>query len=329
MPVDDVGIVGDAFDLINSAISALLIGNNYEWSEPLDFRRLQYFVVTAEELHMGRAAERLGIAQPTLSQQIQTLETSLGVRLFERVRRGIQLSAVGKALLPQALETLAASARAIEIAHGAARGEIGQIMIGYVGTALIEPELPNLIADFRKRYPGIRLDLRNLPVDQQLEQLSDLRIDIAFIRATSTAVPSGLRGRVFSSTRLLAAIPATHPLATSAEPSLRQLADDPFIVLQDTPTTGFFAATTVAFCERAGFIPNIDLKVTDIASMVGLVSAGLGVCLVPALISSLAMPNVVFRALPELDAAVDLLMIERRNDRSPAVKSWLDMAFPA
>lgn len=294
----------------------------------MELRRLHYFTVTAEELHMGRAAERLGIAQPALSQQIKVLETSLGVRLFERVNRGIQLSAVGAAFLPQAIATLTSAARAAEVAQGAARGELGQIMIGYVGSAMIEPELPNLITSFRKRFPNVVMGLRNLPVDQQLEALADLRIDIAFIRAASLAVPGGLRARVFSSTRLVAAVPATHPMATTAEPSLTQLAHDPFIVLQDTPTMGFFAATTLAFCERAGFTPRLDLKVTDVASMVGLVSAGLGVSLVPALISSLAMPNVVFRALPELDAPVDLLMVERRNERSPAVKKWLEMAFP-
>ena len=293
----------------------------------MELRRLHYFVVTAEELHMGRAAERLEIAQPALSQQIKVLETSLGVRLFERVRRGIQLSPVGEAFLPRAIETLAAAARATEVAHGAARGEIGQIEIGYFGTAMIEPKVLGLIAAFHNRYPEVDLRLRNLPVDQQFEQLADLRLDIAFIRATSSEVPTGLRARVISSTRLVAAVPDTHPIALDPNPKLTQLSDDPFIVLQDTPTLGYMAAATISFCERAGFTPRIGLKITDIASMVGLISAGLGVGLVPSPISQLAMPNVVFRALPELDAPFDLLMVDRKNERSSAIRKWVEMAF--
>ncbi|MFP1132958.1 LysR substrate-binding domain-containing protein [Asticcacaulis sp. W401b] len=291
----------------------------------MELRRLRYFIVTADELHVARAAERLGIAQPALSQQIRVLEESLGVRLFDRVSRGIRLSAVGATFLPYAIEAVAAADRAIEVAKGAARGERGKLEIGYVGSAMMEPALPHLIGAFRQRFPDVEIQMRNLPVGSQFEHLLDQRLDIAFVRYLSQAVPSSLRAEVFYSTRLVAAVPSGHPVATAAAPKLADLSQDSFVVLQDNQTQGFFIETVIEVCEKAGFVPRIDLKVGDIASMVGLVSAGLGVCLVPALISSLAMPNVTFRPLEDLDAPMDLLMVTRKNDSSPAVRRFLSL----
>lgn len=292
----------------------------------VELRRLRYFVATAEEMHVGRAAERLGIAQPALSQQIKVLETSLGVRLFDRVRRGIQLTPVGEVFLAAARDTVAQADRAVEIAHAAARGERGRIEIGYVGTAMIEPYLPRLIAGFRARFPDVDLHLRHGPIQSQIEHVVDGRLDIAFIRTVNPAMPRQVRARVFSSTGLMAAVPAGHAVSQLKVARLADLAGDRFIVLHDVEAESFFGATTLAICRRAGFEPAMGLTVADIGSLIGLVAAGLGVALVPRLMRNLALQNVDFIELDDLAEKVELLMIGRRQDRSPAVRNFVALA---
>lgn len=292
----------------------------------MELRRFRYFIATAEELHVGRAAERLGIAQPALSQQIKVLEAALGVRLFHRIRRGIELTDAGTAFLPEVRAAVAQADKAVEIARGTGRGELGKIEIGYVGSAMMEPHLPRLIGLFRQRYPAIELRLTKMAVTAQLEALKDARLDIGFIRATAFEADKRLRREIFSRARLVAAVPASTAARLDRQTTLAALAEDPFIVLQDTNEEGFFAQTTIARCHAAGFKPRIVLRVGEVSSLIGLVASGQGVGLVPDLMSALAMPNVCFRALPELHMPIELYLVSRADTRSLAVKNMLEIS---
>lgn len=292
----------------------------------MELKRFRSFVATAEELHVGSAAERLGIAQPALSQQIKVLEAALGVRLFHRVRRGIELTEAGEAFLREIRAVIAQADKAVEIARGVGRGERGQIEIGYVGSAMMEPSLPKLIGLFRERYPAIELRLTKMAVRSQIEAIEDSRLDIGFVRGVALDVGKSLRQEVFSRVRLVAAVPASKGAALGTDATLARLAQEPFIVLQETKEEGFFAQTTIARCRAAGFEPKITLRVGEVSSLIGLVASGQGVGLVPDLMVGLAMPNVQFCRFPELVTPIELYLVCRTDTRSLAVKNLLAMS---
>jgi DNA-binding transcriptional LysR family regulator len=275
---------------------------------------------------MGRAAEGLGIAQPALSQQIKVLESALGVRLFHRVGRGIELTDAGAAFLEEARAVIAQADKACEIARRVGRGELGQIEIGYVGSAMMEPHLPRLIGLYRERYPAIELRLTKMAAKAQIVAINDNRLDIGFVRGVSLDVGTSLRRETFSQVRLVAAIPAPKAARLDKDSTLAALAEDSFIVLQETKEEGFFTQTTLARCAAAGFEPKIALRVGEVSSLIGLVASGQGVGLVPDLMSGLAMPNVAFRTFPELQAPIELHLVSRADTRSLAVKNLLATA---
>jgi DNA-binding transcriptional LysR family regulator len=193
---------------INSAELVKSIRETYELVPVLSLRRFRYFIAVAGELHVGRAAERLGIAQPALSQQLRILEETLGVRLLRRVGRGIALTEAGAAFLPEAQAAIAQSERAIGVARRTARGELGTINIGYVNTAMLEADLPGLLFAFRASVPDARISLEEIAVQEQITALEQHRLDIGIIRAPAGSLPNDLRIRPFTRGRLLAVVPA-------------------------------------------------------------------------------------------------------------------------
>lgn len=292
----------------------------------MELRRLRYFVVTAEEQHVARAAERLGIAQPALSQQLKVLEQSLGVRLFERVGRGIRLSEVGAQFLPAARDTLAQAERAMQVAEAAARGALGNIEIGYVGSAMLEDQLPALLHDFRQHHPGVLLGLRRLPVEEQLILLDQRALDLACVRGSVLDAWPALRAHALSSTPMLLALPARHRLAGQARIALAALAEDDFLVLQDGSREGHLAIQTRTLCAAAGFTPRIAIRVGELVSLVGLVAAGMGVSLVPASAAKIAGAQVVFRPLEGGGSNLDLMLLWHRDNHSAALSRLLGLA---
>jgi len=292
----------------------------------MELRRLRYFLVTAEELHVARAAEKLGIAQPALSQQLKVLEQSLGVRLFERAGRGIRLSAVGLSFLPEARATVAQAERAMQVAEAAARGALGAIEIGYVASAMLDEQLPALLQDFRQRYPAVRLGLRRLPVSEQLHMLNARALDLACVRGSELEAWPALRGHALSSTPILVALPARHRLAKQAAITLAELATDDFLVLQDGEQSGHLAQQTQALCAAAGFTPRVAIRVGELVSLVGLVAAGMGVSLVPASTAKIAGAQVVFRPLAGAETSLDLMLLWHRDNASAALGRLLTLA---
>lgn len=291
----------------------------------MSLRRFRYFVAVAAELHVGRAAEYLGIAQPALSQQLRILEETLDVRLLRRVGRGIALTEAGAAFLPEAQAAIAQSERAIDVARRTARGELGAINIGYVNTAMLEPDLPGLLFAFRASVPDARIRLEEIAVQEQIAALEQHRLDIGIVRAPVGHLPSDLRSRPFTQSKLLVVVPPPLAARLSQPTRLIDLADEPFIALRDPDGIGL-AHHVSTLCIRAGFTPRLDLRVDNATSIVGLVAAGFGVSVVPAAVAQISRANVLFLELNEPDAHTELLIVHRPADLSPLKLRFLQLA---
>ena len=246
----------------------------------MELRQLRYFVTLAGELHFGRAAKRLALTQPPLTQAIQKLERELGVRLFERTQRRVALTHAGKAFLEEARHTLARADGAVDRAQRASRGEVGRLAVGFLANTAYTL-LPLVLRDFTHSYPGVTLDLRELTNPQQLGALR--------------RVP------------------------------LRRLAGESFVMFPRT--AGFvFHDLIMGFCQRAGFAPRVAQEVNQTHAVIGLVSAGLGVALVPASAQKIALAGVEYRPLREATPLAQVSVAWRRADASPVVAAFLQVA---
>jgi DNA-binding transcriptional LysR family regulator len=289
----------------------------------MDFRHFRYFVTAAEELHFGRAAERLGIAQPAMSQQMRALEDQLGVPLFNRAKKRVELTPAGTAFLAEARAALASADKAISIAQDTARGELGKIIIGFVGSVMFKPTFPHLLKEYRTRHPGVQLVLHEMPNVRQIEAVEALRMDIAIVRGPlQGALPDGLAHFVMARHRLVAVLPANHSLAGAPTVLLTQLAKDPFLALDDSSKISL-TPVILRLCREAGFEPQISLRLSEIATLIHLVGAGHGVSLIPDLAANLNLPDVHFAPLEGIEAYSDLIVVYRKFERSAAVKSML------
>lgn len=293
----------------------------------MSLRRFRYFVAVAAELHVGRAAENLGIAQPALSQQLRILEGTLGVRLLRRVGRGIALTEAGAAFLIEAQAVIEQSERAIAVARRTARGELGAIDIGYVNTAMLEPDLPDLLFAFRASVPDARIRLEETSVQEQIAALEQHRLDVGIIRAPAGPLPGDLHIRPFTRSRLLAVVPSPLAVRLPRPVRLTDLADEPFIALRDPEGVGL-AHHVSTLCVRAGFTPRLDLRVDNATSIVGLVAAGFGVSVVPAALAQIGLASVSFLELDDQDAYTELLIVHRHADLSPLKLRFLQLAVP-
>jgi len=290
----------------------------------MDLRHLRLFVAVAEERHITRAAEKLGMQQPPLSQQIKALERELDVQLFHRKPRGVELTEAGRALFAEARALLAHLERALETTHRTARGEQGQLCIGIAPTALFHPPVPRAIRDFREAFPLVSLTLEEGLSHEVVERLCSDRMDVAFVRNAAIDVEGIVIKRLLDEP-LVAALPSHHA-ATRAkrEPalSLESLANDPF-VLTGPPGTGLYDET-VAACRATGFSPRIGQLAPRITSTLGLVAAGLGVALVPGSLQSMKMDGVVYRRLKGAGQPKAFLGLAwRKGDRSPVLLHFL------
>jgi DNA-binding transcriptional LysR family regulator len=289
----------------------------------MDFRHFRYFITAAEELHFARAAERLGIAQPALSQQIKVLETQLGVVLFSRTKKRVELTEAGTAFLAEARATLTSAERAIGVARDTARGELGRIVIGFVGSAMFKPALSMLLKDYRVKHPGVQLELQELVPIQQLEAIQAQHCDIGILRGVAvSALPEGLAGFVLARHRLMAVLPDSHPLAEEEVVDLADLAGEPFLALDDK-TSIALTPELLRLCRLAGFDPQVRMRLREIATLVHLVGGGHGVALIPDVAMHLNLQEVVFKPLKDLEAFSDLIAVYRRFERSASVKSLL------
>ncbi|WP_040586472.1 LysR family transcriptional regulator [Sciscionella marina] len=279
-------------------------------------QQLRVFRVVAEELHFGRAAERLIMSQPPLTRHIQGLEQAVGAKLLERSSRKVALTKAGAAFLAEATVALARLDRAGELARRIAEGHAGRISLGYVEPLAIEL-LPRVLMRFRESFPDVDLRLHELHTHEQIEALHSNAIDIAVLRAPANVDPDLEFAPLFADP-LVAAVPPGHP-AARAEIGLAELAGEDFIVYAREIGQGMITAT-LSGCAAAGFSPHIAHQAQSTPMLLTLVAAGEGVALVSSPIAQVPRPGVHFAALTGSPARSELMLAWRRGEDSPAMR---------
>ncbi|MCK8785647.1 LysR family transcriptional regulator [Roseomonas sp. NAR14] len=270
----------------------------------IELRHLRYFVAVAEAGSVTRAAERLGIQQPPLSQQIRALEAALGVTLFERTARTIRLNGAGAAFLPEARRLLDEARAAVRRLRRLARGEQGELVVGFTSSAALHPRLPRLLRRFREANPLVALALRENTTRDLLEAVDRREMDLAFVRAPVGRYPA-LAALCLHEEPVVAALPAGHALAgpgpgpeavAGAPIALAALVAEPFIAYRRADGPGI-QDLLLAACGRAGFQPRFAATVPRLLSAVTMVASGAGVALLPESLRALHRDCVVYRPL--------------------------------
>ncbi|MCJ9699900.1 MULTISPECIES: LysR substrate-binding domain-containing protein [unclassified Bradyrhizobium] len=289
----------------------------------MELRRLKYMSVLAEELHFGRAAERLGIAQPALTQQIRALERELDVELFHRTKRSVKLTVAGRVTLNEAIRTLQQAEKTALVARQAGRGELGHIEIGYVGSAIFTGVLSKAIARFRVGNPLVEFRLNEVGIVQQLDDVSSGRLDLGILRLPVKSVPTGVGIMSLHREPIILAIPRGHRLARQKSVTLSALKSEPFVAVQIQEGSGF-NAQVAQICAAGGLSPQIAQRAGQFTALAGLVAGGLGVAFVPDSLRKLRIDDVVYRPLAKINQQSDLAMVYRKSERAPAVVAFLD-----
>lgn len=287
----------------------------------MDLRRLKSFVVLAEELNFIRAAARLHISQPPLTRQIQLLEGELDAPLFERLPKGLTLTAAGRTLLDDARRILGLVDAAKDRAAQAGRGELGRLDVGIFGSAIFH-HIPRLLLQFRSLYPNVQINLHEQTKAEQIQALRERRLTIGFNRHVR-AEPDLVVEPVYLEP-LLVALHCAHPLAQQAAISIPELSGQPLILYPNHTREGF-ADHVLSLFHHEGLQAQVELEVKDVVTAVALVSSGFGLCITPEAASSLQLPGVVYRPLQaDPPPTVDLVCLYRRGDVSPVLTAFLE-----
>lgn len=282
----------------------------------MELRHLRYFVTLAEELHFGRAAERLSITQPPLTFNIQKLEEYLGMRLFSRNSRSVTLTAPGQAFLAEARRVLAQARHAEETARAVDSGQLGSLQIGFT-TSMLYRGMTQILRDFRSSVPMVEFDLIDMPVNEQIDALRQGRIHAAF--STSLTMPRGLGGHRFADDALACCVHRSHRLADRQRIRLSALAEETFVLFsRDTTAAGH--ELVMQMCVAAGFYPKVRYYVRQWLSAVSLVSQGFGLALVPMSMAGAAVPDVRFIALDDPLGQLSSYLLWNPESVSPALE---------
>jgi DNA-binding transcriptional LysR family regulator len=283
-------------------------------------RLLRYFVAVAEELHFGRAAEQLHIAQPSLSRAIRDLERLLGADLFTRTKRSVRLTDAGRALLAEAPRALTEVERAVEETRRVGRGEVGELRLGFLPSATVEL-VPALVRASRAAFPSLRLQLLELLDDPQLEALRERRIDLGLLR---TARPGGeLTVEPLLRERLSLAVAHDHHLAGRKRVRYADLRDEPLILWPRSEAPETFDAVIEA-CRGAGFSPRVTQEATSAHTIIGLVAAGVGVSVLASSYRARSGEDVVFIPIAGTETTLHLAWL--RHERSAARDNLIAIA---
>src|SRR5471032_2320858 len=292
----------------------------------LDLRQLRYFVTVAEELHFGKAALRLHMTQPPLSQTIQALEALLGAPLFERNRRGVSLTPAGAGLLPEARRLLAQSQELPQLVQRAAAGEVGRLALAFVSSADYSV-LPPFLRAYRAAYPQVQISLHEATSDLQLDDLLHSRIDAGLL---IPPLPDKARLEldylpVLKEPLILAAPAGMQALQQSAGPvALASLPPLPLIIFPRAISPALYDAVLAVF-RAAGITPDIGQQAIQMQTIVSLVSAGMGMALVPQSVSNLMRTGVEYRALRDATPLVETGLAWRRDNASPVLRGFLEL----
>jgi DNA-binding transcriptional LysR family regulator len=287
----------------------------------VELRHLRYFVAVAEELHFGRAAVRLRMAQPPLSQQIRALERELDVVLLNRTTRRVALTVAGAAFLLQVRRVLEQTEQAVQAARRSSRGEIGRLAVGFVPSADLDI-LPRALRLWRKRFPDAEVELHALLPEQQIEALRHGQIQLGILR-----LPVEDRSLVVKRIQrepLMAALPVRHPLARRPRVRIADLKADPLILFPRRTAPSHYD-WLLSTCRRAGFTPRVLHETESLQTNVGLIAAGLGVSLLPASIRNLKRVGVVYRPLARPVPHVAMAAAYLRDDPPEVAQAFLEV----
>jgi DNA-binding transcriptional LysR family regulator len=288
----------------------------------IEHRLLRQFVAVAEELHFGRAARRLHMTQPPLTQAIQALERELGARLFDRSRRQVSLSAAGRALLPEARRLIAAVEELPRLAQAAAAGRSGRLRLAFVSTVAYGP-LPGWLRGFRESHPEVHLELREATLDIQTAAFEANEIDAGFVLHEADALTPGLDALVVLREPLVLALPEAHPLARVPDATFESVAKEPLVIFPRHIAPSLHDAILGSY-RAHGTAPRIAQEAIQMQTIVNLVSAGIGVAWVPASVMQLQRPGVLYRALPDADSLRCETSLVWHEPASPVVRSFVE-----
>lgn len=292
----------------------------------IELRHLRYFIAVAEELHFGRAALLLNISQPPLSQQIQILEHEIGARLFARTNRSVQLTAAGQQFLQDARLVLQQVDQAADKAARLHRGDEGEIRIGFTSSAPFITAVSDALFTFRQRFPAVHIQMQEINTRQQLAPIGDGRLDLGVMR--NTLLPETLDHQLLLREPMYALVHRAHRLAGRPQIALSDLAQEPFVFFDPQVGTALYGEI-LGLLGRYDIQPNIAQEVGEAMTIIGLVSTGLGVSILPASFRRVRLSDVVWIPLVEQDARSEVWLVWSRQREIPAVvAAMMTMLLP-
>jgi DNA-binding transcriptional LysR family regulator len=295
----------------------------------MELRHIRYFLAVAEEQNFTRAAKKVGIGQPPLSQQIRGLENELGAPLFHRLSHGAELTSAGKAFLPEARAMLLQAERAKKMALLGARGQVGHLRVGFTGSAIFLPIVSEIVRTFHNTHPEVELSFTENDTTHLLTLLAEDTLDLSFIRP-GRQNPEQVEIYRFRDESAMAVLPSGHELAKKRAIRLSALSNDPFVIFPRIAGASLFDEVIDA-CRRSGFDPIIAHEAPQISSTPNLVSAGLGVSIVPASIAAqIQFKGVVYLPILGESPSFGLALANRLNEKSTLVRNFLRVvtAYP-
>jgi DNA-binding transcriptional LysR family regulator len=290
----------------------------------MELRHLRYFIAVSEESSFSRAAERLHMAQPPLSQQIQALEAELGVKLFDRKKRPLQLTLAGLAFVEEARSTLAQLEQAVQKAQRIDQGSLGYLTVS-LASSMANGVLPDILRSFRQQYPEVKLILREENSAFLLQGLRDRKTDVMFAyQYHDVAEASDLEMMSLTKEALIVVLPKTHPLSCRAKISLAELIDEEFVLPLHQVVSGL-VEQIYYLCSQAGFVPKVAQEAVFMVTILGLVSAEMGISILPSSVQNLRRKGVVYRPIQEQTTATQLTAVWRRHDSSKILQQFLNV----
>jgi DNA-binding transcriptional LysR family regulator len=294
----------------------------------MELRHLRYFVAVAEELSFTRAAERLHIGQPPLSQQIQALEAEIGARLLERNKRRVLLTEAGRLFLADARRMLALAEQAKETAHRAHMGEAGELRVGFTFSTPFTPLFAKVVRRYRQAYPRVLLSFQEMTTLHQLAKIEARELDVGFVRPASMQLPHKVALTKLRSDPLRLVLPTDSPLARQESIAVKDLAGQAFVVFPKDAGTGIYHQI-FELCRAAGFTPHIAMEAGEPSTIIGLVAAGCGISVLPGSFEGIHMEGVVYRPLADPEATTSMLLARHTEGGGPLAEAFVALARAA
>ena len=288
----------------------------------MELRHLRYFTAVVQWKSFREASRRIHVAQPAISQTVADLEEELGLKLFSRAKRIARLTPEGEVLYAEAVRALAQAELVMETARRAARGEIGRLSIGFLGSAT-SAFLPELVRKFKATYPGVKLTLQELTPVQQDAAFETGEIDVGFTRTLTAEQSRTFSSRVLYRDPLMAVLPRSRRVK-GKRVHIADLANDSFVLFHREGYPGVFDTTT-AMCQKAGFYPRVENLPRMLQTVLSLVEAGQGVSIVPACARNLRSHGVRFYRLQPDDVRIELVAAWKKDNPSVVLRAFLDL----